>query len=203
MSPVAANMYQLAANLRCWSLVPESGPPALKPGPQLWDSWITRPGAPSAPRSGCCNNWRCCPGSRCLNTRSSAPSGLPSLRGNRRRRTEDVLMNARRVHLMQMETCIKPGTIVVLRSFTTAGLLSSVGWGGGSMWGIFWSYQTVPTIWKTNKTKGKLLFKGSKRLLGNYMFTNNIVIYCKKREFRQPQQRTRKVLTFTFFKNTI
>ena len=66
------------------------GLPAQTLDPRLSGSSITRLGAPNAPRSGCCNNWRCCPGSRCRNTRSSAPSDLRSLRGKRDKEGEET-----------------------------------------------------------------------------------------------------------------
>lgn len=65
-----------------WLVLPDQ---RLDPLP--WGSWTARPGAPNAPRSGCYSNWRCCPGSRCLSRRSSAPSGPRSLRDGGETRT--------------------------------------------------------------------------------------------------------------------
>lgn len=43
------------------------------------------------------------------------------------------------------------------------------------MWGIFLYYQTTPTVWNINKTKGKFVFKIS-NCYSEVMFTYNIVI---------------------------
>lgn len=54
--------------------------------------------------------------------------------------------------------CCSQNNLHILYSFNNAGLLSTVGWAGGGTWGIFLYYQTTPTVWNINKTKGKYVF---------------------------------------------
>lgn len=80
-----------------------SGLPAQKLDPLLLGFWILMLGAPNALRSGCCSNWRCCPGSRCQNTRSSGPSDLLSLEGKHNKRPQCFLW-----HIKAGRGVIKP-----------------------------------------------------------------------------------------------